>query len=197
MHRSHPSAVGTVSRRSRMSRDRSVGRSGSSRRSRSTTSSTNSKSCVWPWSGKSRSPSPTMTGEIRRLSSSTRSRSSSHRSRTPLPWTCSSRPGCALSARIAASTSPSITWVFCQVGSFSVVEGTYLGRRLIMWPNGLSSWFGQYGSQISQVLRPRSRASARPNSAIRKGPISASACAAVQPPRSNPPRRSSSGPPGP
>src|SRR6266550_8739316 len=91
-----------------------------------------------------------------------------------------------------------MTWVFCQVGSLSVVEGTYLGRTLLPWETGSpSSWSGQYGSQISHVLRPSSRASARPNHAVSKGHICSSACAAVHPPRSNPPRRSSSGPPGP
>ena len=66
------------------------------------------------------------------------------------------------------------------------------------WETGSpSSWCGQYVSQISQVLRPSSSASARSNIEVRKGHISSSACAAVQPPRSNPPRRSSSGPPGP
>jgi hypothetical protein len=44
---------------------------------------------------------------------------------------------------MAASTSVEMTWVFCQVGSLSVVEGTYLGRTLIGWPNGLSSCCGQ------------------------------------------------------
>src|SRR5439155_4421513 len=75
---------------------------------------------------------------------------------------------------------------------------TYLCRTLIPCETGSpESWSGQYGSQISQVLRPRSSASARSNHEVRKGHISSSACAAVHPLRSNPPRRSSSGPPGP
>ena len=66
------------------------------------------------------------------------------------------------------------------------------------WETGSPlSWCGQYGSQISQVLRPSSSASARSNIEVRNGHIASSAYAAVQPPRSNPPRRSSSGPPGP
>src|SRR5688572_3225853 len=59
------------------------------------------------------------------------------------------------------------------------------------------SWCGQYGSQISQVLRPSRNASARSNQEVRKAQPSSSPYAAVHPPRSNPPRRSSSGPPGP
>jgi hypothetical protein len=66
------------------------------------------------------------------------------------------------------------------------------------WETGSpESWSGQYGSQISQVLRPRRSASARSNHEVRNGHMSASAYAAVHPPRSNPPRRSSSGAPGP
>ncbi len=69
--------------------------------------------------------------------------------------------GFALSSRTAASTSPSMTWVFCQVGSVSVVEGTYLGRTLMPWETGSPpSWCGQYGSQISQSCV---RAAARPH----------------------------------
>src|SRR5439155_23276525 len=91
-----------------------------------------------------------------------------------------------------------MTWVFCQAGSLSVVEGTYLGRTLMPCETGSPlSWCGQYDSKISQVLRPSRNASARPNQEVRKVQPSSSACAAVQPPRSNPPRRSSSGPPGP
>src|SRR5215208_4772895 len=91
-----------------------------------------------------------------------------------------------------------MTCVLCQVGSFSVAEGTYFGRTLIPWETASpESWSGQYGSQISQVLRPRRSASARSNHEVRNGHISVAAYAAVNPPRSNPPRRSSSGPPGP
>ena len=66
------------------------------------------------------------------------------------------------------------------------------------WETGSpSSWCGQYGSKISQVLRPSSNASARSNIEVRNRPVSSSPNGAVHPPRSNPPRRSSSGPPGP
>src|SRR5689334_7952454 len=91
-----------------------------------------------------------------------------------------------------------MTWVGCHFGSLSVVEGTYFGRALIPCETGSPpSCFGQYGSQISHVLRPRRNASARSNHSSRNGHPSGSAYAAVHPPRSNPPRRSSSGPPGP
>src|SRR5215210_7382912 len=91
-----------------------------------------------------------------------------------------------------------MTWVFCQVGFLSVVEGTCFGRTLMPWETGSPpSWFGQYRSQISHVLRPSRNASARSNHDVRKRQPSSSAYGAVQPPRSNPPRRSSSRPPGP
>src|SRR5205823_6200802 len=91
-----------------------------------------------------------------------------------------------------------MTWVGCQAGSLSVVEGTYLGKTLMPWETGSpESCSGQYGSQISHVLRPSRNASARSKYEVRKFQPSSSPNGAVQPPRSNPPRRSSSGPPGP
>ena len=126
-----------ASRRCRRSRGRSVDRSGASRR----TEGSATRPAPGRASGRARGTAearrpPPAREEIRKLSSSTRSRSSSHRSSTPLPWTWSSRPGFALSSRTAASTSPSMTWVFCHTGSFSVVEGTYLGRTLMPWETG-------------------------------------------------------------
>ena len=60
--------------------------------------------------------------------------------------------------------------MFCQVGTVSVLEGTYLGRTLMPCETGSPpSWSGQYGSQISHVLRPSSNASARSNSEVRNG----------------------------
>src|SRR3954451_22143183 len=53
-------------------------------------------------SGNSRAPWPTTTGQMSRLSSSRSSFSSSHRIRVPLPCTCSSPPGLALSSRMDA-----------------------------------------------------------------------------------------------
>ena len=86
----------------------------------------------------------------------------SQRSRSPLPWTCSSRPGAALSSRTAASTSPERTWVPRQVGSVSVVEGTCLGSALRPWETGSPrSLNGQYPAQMSYVRRPSRKASAR------------------------------------
>jgi hypothetical protein len=88
--------------------------------------------------------------------------------------------------------------VFCQVGFVSVVEGTYLGSTLMPWETGSpASWCGQYASQISHVLRPSSSASARSYTEVMNRQVSSLAYGASHPPRSNPPRRSSSGPPGP
>jgi hypothetical protein len=53
-----------------------------------------------------------------------------------------------------------MTWVFCQLGSLSVVDGTYLGSTLMPWEIGSPpSWCGQYAAQMSQVTRPSSIAS--------------------------------------
>src|SRR5918992_4270015 len=54
--------------------------------------------------------------------SSTRWLSRSQRTRLPLPCTCSSPPGLAFSATIAAATSPERTVVSAHCGSGSVVE---------------------------------------------------------------------------
>src|SRR6266581_4634069 len=80
-----------------------------------------------PVSGKSRVPWPRTRGYVWRLISSIRSLSNSQRTNLPLPCTCSSPPGLALSSRTAAATSPERTVVFAHFGSVSVVDATYLG----------------------------------------------------------------------
>ena len=78
-----------------------------------------------------------------RLISSTRSFSSSHRIRAPLPCTCSSPPGLAFSSPIAAARSPERTVVFAQRGSVRVFDATYLGfvfkASVIGWLPGSSA----------------------------------------------------------
>src|SRR5690606_31211348 len=87
--------------------------------------------------GEQTGPWPTTTGWTSRTSSSTRPCASSVRIRVPLPQTCSSPPGSALSARTASGTSPDRTVVPGQSGSVRVVETTYLGRPSSAWPTGL------------------------------------------------------------
>ena len=69
-------------------------------------------------------------GQMSRLISSTRSFSSSHRVRAPLPCTCSSPAGLAFSSPMAAARSPERTVVFAHCGSVSVFDATYLGLRV-------------------------------------------------------------------
>src|SRR6266540_5100971 len=75
---------------------------------------------------------------MNRFISSTRSLSSSHRNRAPLPCTCSSRPGLAFSSPTAAATSPERTVAFAQRGSVSVVDARYLGSVFNAVQMGLS-----------------------------------------------------------
>src|SRR4029079_16467056 len=65
------------------------------------------------------------------------------------------------------------------------------------WTGAPPSCAGQCPFQMSKVVRPRSIASMRPYTDVMNSPVSSSPNGACQPPRSNPPRRSSSGPPGP
>src|SRR5207245_5206735 len=65
--------------------------------------STRSSAVSGPVSGNSRVPWPTTTGTMSRFISSTRSFSSSHRVRAPLPCTCSSPAGLAFSSPMAAA----------------------------------------------------------------------------------------------
>src|SRR5437763_8917786 len=89
--------------------------------------STRSSALSGPVSGNSRVPWPKITGTVSRLSSSTSSLSNSQRHRLPLPCTCRSPTGLALSSPMADARSPERTVVSAQLGSVSVVDATYLG----------------------------------------------------------------------
>ncbi len=56
--------------------------------------------------------------------------------------------------------------------------------------------FGHEAAKMSYVRRPSRNASTRPNTSSMKAPVSSSKSGTTQPPRSKPPLRSSSGPPG-
>src|SRR5215470_11357184 len=102
----------------------------------STRDSTRSSARSGPVSGNSLAPWPRITGITIRVISSTRSFSSSHRVRAPLPCTCSSPPGLAFSSLIAAARSPRRTVVSSQRVAVSVVEATYLGASFKATPMG-------------------------------------------------------------
>src|SRR5512147_1524061 len=75
-----------------------------------------------------------------------------------------------------------------------VREATYLVAALT--PGHASAWYGQYGAQISKVLRPNSRSNGMFICLLRSVPRIASEYGAIQPPYAKPPLVSSSGPPG-
>src|SRR5215475_11815859 len=76
-----------------------------------------------------RSPAPTATGKTVRRSSSTRSCSISVRTSGRLAYTTISPCICCLSFETSLTTSPARTVAFVHLGSWSVADTTYLGRR--------------------------------------------------------------------
>src|SRR6266545_2568746 len=66
----------------------------------------------------------------------------------------------------------------------------------VLTPGHASAWCGQYGAQISKVLRPNNKSNGMFICRLRTVPRIASAHGAVQPPYAKPPLVSSSGPPG-
>ena len=79
--------------------------------------STSSRSCVGPRSGKSRSPSPNDDGVDPQVELVDEVALEQPAQQDAAAMDLGSRPGFALSSRTAASRSPSMTWVFCHVGS--------------------------------------------------------------------------------
>src|SRR6266508_5432225 len=75
-----------------------------------------------------------------------------------------------------------------------VFEATYLVAALT--PGHVSAWCGQYGAQISKVLRPNNRSNGMFICLFMTVPITSSEYGACHPPYAKPPLVSSSGPPG-
>src|SRR5512141_821984 len=75
-----------------------------------------------------------------------------------------------------------------------VLEATYLVA--VLTPGHASACCGQYGAQISKVLRPNNRSNGRFICLLRAVPRISSEYGAIHPPCANPPLVSSSGPPG-
>jgi hypothetical protein len=150
-----------------------------------------------PASGNSRAPWPTTTGQMSRLSSSRSSFSSSHRIRVPLPCSCSSPPGLALSSRMDAARSPERTVVRAHCGSVRVFDATYL-RFVFKAPT-----MGSSRSSLTPQYRRRARRCAgRTGTRRRAGRpgwtnvmASSSDCGLAHPPRSIPGSSFSSRPP--
>src|SRR6266496_5626934 len=75
-----------------------------------------------------------------------------------------------------------------------VFEATYLVAGLT--PGHMSAWCGQYGAQISKVLRPNNRSNGMFICLFMTVPRTSSEYGAIHPPYAKPPLVSSSGPPG-
>src|SRR5512140_2405732 len=79
--------------------------------------------------------------------------------RLPLPHTCKSGPGCCLILATFSAISPFKNTDGCHLLDVMVFEATYLVA--VLTPGQASPCCGQYGAQMSKVLRPNSRSSGR------------------------------------
>src|SRR5665648_1104607 len=114
--------------------------------------------------------------------------------RFALPQICKSGPGCCLILATLSATSPFKNTDGCHWPDVFVFEATYLVA--VLAPGHTSQCCGQYGAQISKVLRPNNRSNGMFICLLRAVPRTASECGAIQPPYAKPPLVSSSGPPG-
>src|SRR6478609_7784977 len=147
----------------------------------------------------SRFPLPRTTGKMISRYSSISPASCRVWARPQLPCTWSSPPGLAFSCSTAATTSPAMTDVLCHSGSRRVRETTCLGRvfSFAATVSSGSVTVDQNAYIMSYVVRPKSTSSVSANQVSTTAPKSSSTNGTTQPPCSNPPVRSSSGPPGP
>src|SRR5512137_491863 len=114
--------------------------------------------------------------------------------RLPLPQTCKSGPCCCLILATLSAISPFKNTDGCHSPDVMVFEATYLVA--VLTPGHASAWCGQYGAQISKVLRPNNRSNGRFICLLRAVPRIGSEYGAIHPPYAKPPLVSSSGPPG-
>src|SRR4030066_206903 len=114
--------------------------------------------------------------------------------RLPLPQTCKSGPGCCLILATFSAISPFKNTDGCHSPDVMVFEATYLVA--VLTPGHASACCGQYGAQISKVLRPNNRSNGMFICLLRSVPRIASEYGAIHPPYAKPPLVSSSGPPG-
>src|SRR5512136_1461766 len=114
--------------------------------------------------------------------------------RHPLPQTCKSGPCCCLILATFSAISPFKNTDGCHSPDVMVFEATYLVA--VLTPGHASACCGQYGSQISKVLRPNNRSNGRFICFLRSVPRISSEYELIHPPYAKPPLVSSSGPPG-
>src|SRR5512145_981592 len=114
--------------------------------------------------------------------------------RLPLPQTCRSGPCCPLILATFSAISPFKNTDGCHSPDVMVFEATYLVA--VLAPGHASTCCGQYGAQISKVLRPNNRSNGMFICLLRAAPRIASEYGAIHPPYAKPPLVSSSGPPG-
>src|SRR5215217_718376 len=81
----------------------------------------------------------------------------------------------------------------CHSCDVRVFEATYFVA--VLTPGHMSAWCGQYGAQISKVLRPNNRSNGMFICLFMAVPITSSEYGACHPPYAKPPLVSSSGPP--
>src|SRR5512138_1674964 len=79
--------------------------------------------------------------------------------RLPLPHTCKSGPGCCLILATFSAISPFKNTDGCDAVDVMVVEAVYVGA--LSAPGHMSACCGQYGDQMSKVLRPNNRSNGR------------------------------------
>src|SRR4030066_2516407 len=104
--------------------------------------------------------------------------------RLPLPQTFKSGPGCCLILDTFSAISPIKNTDGCHSADVMVFEATYLVA--VLTPGHASPWCGQYGAQISKVLRPNHRSNGMFICLLRTVPRIASEYGAVPPPYAKP-----------
>src|SRR5512143_2885535 len=113
---------------------------------------------------------------------------------SPLPQTCKSGPCCCLILATFSPISPFKNTDGCHSPDVMVLEATYV--VIALTPGHASAWCGQYGVEISKVVRPNNRSKGMFISLLGVVPRIGSEYVVIHPPYANPPLVSSSGPPG-
>src|SRR3990172_567629 len=114
--------------------------------------------------------------------------------RLPLPQTCKSGPCCCLILATFSAISSFKNTDGCHSLDVIVFEATYLVA--VLTPAHTSACCGQYGAQISKVLRPNNRSNGMFICLRSNVPRISSEYGPIHPPYAKPPLVSSSGPPG-
>src|SRR5512142_1993969 len=104
--------------------------------------------------------------------------------RLPLPHTCKSGPACCLISATLPATSPLKNTDGCHSWELMVCEATYLVA--VLTPGQASACCGQYGAQMSKVLRPNNRSNAEFICFLSAVPRISSEYGAIHPPCAKP-----------